>query len=153
MHKSRNKTWMSLVLCLITLSFSLSLFAEEITAENARVENFVVEDVPGDGGTGLILKWKPLPNDLKILEYRVYRGLTPDSLFYLGSVALNPVVGFAGTEITYSDNGYKPFVDKSSPGRLVIDKKVKPLDENTNYFGTTNNGYPRDLKEIGRAHV
>ena len=95
MQKSHSKTWMSLVLCLIILSFSLSLFAAEITAENAKVENFVVEDIPGDDGTGLVLKWKPLPNNLKILEYRVYRGLTPDSLFYLGSVALNPEIGRA----------------------------------------------------------
>ncbi len=152
MHKNRSKSWLSLLLCLIALSFSFSLFAEGITVENAKIENLVVEDVPGDLGSGLILKWKPLPNDLKILEYRVYRGVTPDSLFYSGSVVLNPVVGFAGEEITYLDSGFKPFVDKSCPGRLVTDGKVKPLNETTNYFGTTNNGYPRDLEVLAQAN-
>lgn len=152
MHNNRSKTWMSLVLCLITLSFSLSLFAVEVTVENARIEDFVVEDVIGDTGNGLVLKWKPLPNNLKILEYRVYRGISPDSLFYLGSVALNPVVGFAGTEVIYPDSGFKPFVDKSSPGRLVVDKNVKPLDDNTNYFGTTINGHPRDLNVLSTVN-
>lgn len=152
MRNNRSKTWMSLVLCLIVLSFSLSLFAVEVTAENARIEDFVVEDIPGDTGNGLVLKWKPLPNNLKILEYRVYRGIAPDSLFYLGSVALNPVVGFAGTEVSYSDSGFKPFVDKSSPGRLVVDKKVKSLDEKTNYFGTTNSGHPRDLNILSTTN-
>ncbi len=152
MHKNRSKSWLSLVLCLIALSFSFSLFAEGITVKNAKIENLVVEDVPGDLGNGLILKWKPLPNELKILEYRVYRGVTPDSLFYSGSVVLNPVVGFAGEEITYLDSGFKPFVDKSCPGRLVTDKKVKPLNESTNYFGTTNNGYPRDLEVLAQAN-
>lgn len=150
MHKSRSKSWLPLVLCLIALSFSFSLLAAEISVENAKIENFVVEDVPGDNGNGLILRWKPLPNELKILEYRVYRGVTPDSLFYSGSVVLNPVVGFTGKEVTYSDNGYKPFVDASCPGRLVTDKKVKPLNKSTHYFGTTNNGYPRDLAVLAQ---
>jgi len=152
MHKNRNKSWLSVILCLVALNFSFSLFAEEITVENAKIENFVVEDVPGDLGSGLLLKWKPLPNELKILEYRIYRGVTPDSLFYTGSVVLNPVVGFAGDEISFLDSGFKPFVDKSSPGRLVIDKKVKALDENTNYFGTVNNGYPRDLEVLSQVN-
>ncbi|MBI9031362.1 hypothetical protein JEZ13_05115 [bacterium] len=152
MHKNRNKSWLSVILCLVALNFSFSLFAEKITVENAKIENFVVEDVPGDLGSGLLLKWKPLPNELKILEYRIYRGITPDSLFYSGSVMLNPVVGFAGEEISFLDSGFKPFVDKSSPGRLVVDSKVKPLDEKTFYFGTANNGYPRDLEVLAQAN-
>ncbi len=152
MHKNRNKSWLSVVLCLIILSFSFSLFAEKVTAESAKIENLVIEDIAGDLGNGLTLKWKPLPNELKILEYRVYRGITADSLFYLGSVVLNPVVGFAGEEITYSDSGYKPFVDKSSPGSLKIDSNVKGMTEGTQYFGTVNNGYPRDLDVLKQAN-
>lgn len=151
MHKNRSKSWLSVILCLIALSFSFSLFAE-ITVENAEIENFVVEDVPGDQGNGLILSWDPLPDDLRILEYRVYRGVEPNSLFYLSSVVLNPEVGFTGEEVTYSDAGYKPFVDKSSPGRLVVDKKVKPLEEGINYYGTANNGYPRDFKVLEQVN-
>lgn len=152
MLKNRNKSWLSVILCLVALSFSFGLFAEKITAENAEIEDLVIEDVAGDLGNGLTLKWKPLPNELKILEYRVYRGITPDSLFYLGSVVLNPVVGFAGDEITYLDSGYKPFVDKASPGGLRIDDKVMPVNEETTYFGTVNNGYPRDLEVLEQTN-
>ena len=160
MHKNRSKSWLSVIICLIALSFSFSLFADKvavkdtgkITVENAKIENFVVEDIPDDAGNGLILKWKPLPNELKILEYRIYRGTSKDSLFYLGSVVLNPVVGFAGNEITYLDSGYKPFVDKGSPGRLRVDRKVKTENTKTKYFGTDISGYPRDLKILEQAN-
>lgn len=152
MHKNRNKSWLSVILCLVALSFSFGLFAENVSVETAEIEDFVIEDVAGDLGNGLILKWKPLPNELKILEYRIYRGLSADSLFYLGSVVLNPVVGFAGDEVTYLDSGYKPFVDKASPGGLRVDGKVTPNDEKTNYFGTVNNGYPRDLEVLEQAN-
>ncbi|OQY37704.1 MAG: hypothetical protein B6226_04900, partial [Candidatus Cloacimonetes bacterium 4572_65] len=140
MRKNQNKTWLSFMLCLLALSFSFNLFA--VNADEVIVEEFRVEDVPGDLGDGLILKWKPLPNDLKILEYRVYRGLNPDSLYYLGNVVLNPAVGFSGPELTFLDKGYKPFVNKTSPGSLKRDKHIKGHD---NFFGSTLKGLPRDL--------
>jgi hypothetical protein len=139
MHKNQNKTWLSLVLCLSALIFSFNLFAQ---AEEIKVSNFEVVDVEGDGGNGLLLKWTPLPNDLRILEYRVYRGTTPDTLYYLGNVTLNPEVGFSGDELTFADQGYKPYVDKTSPSFLRREKRVKGKEV---YYGTDQKGVPRDM--------
>ncbi len=148
MHRNQHKTWSILLLCLTALVFSFNLHASD--AKEVKIENFKVEDIPGDRGNGLILKWKPLSDDLRIMEYRVYRGTTKDALYYLGTVALNPDVGFKGDTLTFSDQGWKPFVDKTCPGSRVVDKNVESTE--ATFYGTMQKGYPRDLDILAQEN-
>lgn len=89
------------------------------------VQGLFVRDIPNDGGDGLVIGWKPLPREKRIQEYRIYRGLTPDSLFYLASVAVNVKTGVASDSMYYYDSGYNDFVDINSPGKLKHEKQKK----------------------------
>lgn len=82
------------------------------------VENLEVSDIPHDGGDGLIVSWKPLPKERRIQEYRIYRGIHPDSLFFLASVQVNVKTGVASDMMYYYDSGYSTLVDLDSPGKL-----------------------------------
>ena len=106
------------------------------------VQGLFVRDIPNDGGDGLVIGWKPLPREKRIQEYRIYRGLTPDSLFYLASVAVNVKTGVASDSMYYYDSGYNDFVDINSPGKLKHEKQKKG--------SILYRSIPRDMELVAR---
>lgn len=106
------------------------------------VTNLKVYDVEYDDGSGLLLKWKPLPKSSRTIEYRVYRGISKDSLFYLGKIDVDATVGVVGDEMQFFDKDFRPFIDIESPGK--IRKEKGQLKDSPIY-----RALPRDVKIIG----
>ncbi|KQC05993.1 MAG: hypothetical protein APR54_07825 [Candidatus Cloacimonas sp. SDB] len=106
------------------------------------VENLKVENIPNDDGSGLMLSWKPLPKERRIIEYRVYRGISSDSLFYIGKIDVNVKTGVAGDIMYFYDVAYNYFVDIQSSGKL---KREKQQPEDSPLFQR----YPRDVNITG----
>jgi len=98
---------------------------QETSSQNV-VQDFKIEDVPFDDGTGLILSWKPLHKDKRVIEYRIYRGVSPDTLFYHASVQVNVKTGVASDRMYYYDTSYNPLIDIESPGKLKKEKQQGP---------------------------
>ena len=126
-----------LILTILIIWINVS-FAEDTMI----VKNLIVENNPNDDGSGLIVKFEPLPKTAKIIEYRIYRGLSPDSLFYLGKIEVDPKTGFSGNEITFFDKDFRPFVDIESPKKL---RKEVGQQKNSPIY----RALPRDLNIIG----
>jgi hypothetical protein len=82
------------------------------------VRGLKVEDIPDNDGSGLTISWEPLAAEARIIEYRIYRGASPDTLHYIGNIPINPTTGFAGDRVYFYDSGYNMFVDINSPGKL-----------------------------------
>lgn len=106
------------------------------------VENLKVEDIPGDGGDGLMLSWKPLPKESRVQEYRIYRGVHPDTLFFLAAVQVNVKTGVGTDEMFYSDSGYNPLVSLDSPRKLKNERGAKG--------SILYQGVPRDAEMVAR---
>lgn len=87
------------------------------------VDDFRVEDVPADDGSGLMLSWKPLNKSKRIIEYRVYRGTSPDQLFFLESIQVNPKSGVASDRMYFYDNSGSELVEISAPAKLRKEKQ------------------------------
>jgi len=135
---SKQKTlWLAIFFVLIVATLSCS---DPIPP---WVQNLMAEDAPNDDGGGLIIKFDPMPVDFRILEYRIYRGITPDTLFYIGKVESDPKNVNVNAIITFSDNGYRPFVDVESPNRLRGEKgqaKNSPIYQ----------ALPRDIRLVAQ---
>jgi len=133
-----------LILFLMVFSFLLIPNPSHAAVNTSKyiVENLKADDIPDDDGSGLVLSWKPLPKELRIIEYRVYRGVSPDSLFYHGKIDVNVKTGVAGDVMFYYDSGYNRFVDIQSPRKL---KKEKQQPDDSPLFGRL----PRDLNITG----
>ncbi|MGC9336581.1 MAG: DUF6754 domain-containing protein [Candidatus Cloacimonadia bacterium] len=112
---------------------------EPVTGLQAR-------DIPYDDGGGLEIIWNPLPKEKKIIEYRVYRGVTPDTLFYIGKIPINKETGFVGDTIRYLDQGYNFFVSATSPAKLKHEKGQKKGDKG---YEVLYREIPRDMKVYG----
>ena len=111
------------------------------------VQDFKVEDVPNDDGSGLMLSWKPLDRDKRIIEYRVYRGISPDQMFFLESIQVNVKSGVASDKMYYYDNSGSEFLDVDSPGKLRKEKQQAPSSP-------LYRKVPRDVKllaELGKS--
>jgi hypothetical protein len=93
---------------------------------DCTVKNLQVGDVEYDDGTALRLSWTPLPKEKRIISYRIYRGISPDSLFYVGDIPVNPKTGVASDSMFYYDKGFTPFVDISSPAKLKKERHQPP---------------------------
>ncbi|MDD3142611.1 MAG: hypothetical protein PHG32_00260 [Candidatus Cloacimonetes bacterium] len=106
------------------------------------VANLQVKDIPNDGGDGLMLSWKPLHKDKRVQEYRIYRGVHPDTLFFLTSVQVNVKTGVATDEMLYYDSGYSSLVSLDSPARLKNEKGAP----GSNLY----RGVPRDTELVAR---
>ena len=82
---------------LILLVFSLLLIPisshAAVNEQDYIIQGLQTHDIPNDDGSGLMISWKPLPKERRIIEYRVYRGITPDSLFYIGKLDVNVKTG------------------------------------------------------------
>ena len=128
----------------LPLPFILAMLACTLllNAQQPVVQNLMVEDVPDDDGSGLVLSWTPLPQEDRIIEYRIYRGLSPDSLFFIGSIPVNPNVTLSADKMYYYDKDYTGFVSIDSPGKL---KPEKQQEEGSPLFQEI----PRDLTITG----
>lgn len=142
---------MKLYIRLVILVMLLGLLAYGCSGPNAQdqeglkklvVENLRVEDIPHDGGDGLMLSWKPLSKDKRVQEYRVYRGVHPDTLFFLASVQVNVKTGVASDQMYYYDSGYSTFISLDSPGKLKNEKGAP----GSNLY----RGVPRDTELAAR---
>jgi len=133
-----------IVLFLMVFGFLLAPIPSHAAVDTSSyiVENLRADDIPDDDGSGLVLSWKPLPKEKRIIEYRIYRGVTSDSLFYHGKVDVNVKTGVAGDEMYYYDSGYNRFVNIQSPRKL---KKEKQQPDDSPIFGRL----PKDLKITG----
>ncbi len=133
-----------LILFLMVFSF-LALPTLSNAADNDAsfiVQNLTAEDIPNDDGGGLVLSWKPLSKEKRIIEYRVYRGASKDSLFFHGKVDVNVKTGSSGDVVYFYDSGYNRFVDLQSPGKLK--KEDQQSDSSPLY-----QRYPRDINVTG----
>ncbi|MFO7895317.1 MAG: DUF6754 domain-containing protein [Candidatus Cloacimonadales bacterium] len=106
------------------------------------VQNLRLEDIPNDDGGGLVFSWEPLPQEKRIIEYRVYRGVTPDSLFYIGKVDVNPQTGVTGDEVFFYDADYNAFLGLENPAKLK--KEDQQADDSPLY-----KPFPRDVAVSG----
>lgn len=107
-------------LCLIGLVSSNSNGTEE---HLGIIEDFEVLDNPFDDGSGVVLRWKPLPREQRVIQYRLYRGVTADSLFLLSHIDIDPALGVIGDELFFYDKDYQVFFDlETAPGRLRKEK-------------------------------
>ena len=133
-----------LILFLMVFSFLLIPIPSHAAVDTSSyiVENLKADDIPDDDGSGLVLSWKPLSKEKRIIEYRIYRGVTSDSLFYHGKVDVNVKTGVAGDVMYYYDSGYNQFVDIQSPGKL---KKEKQQPTDSPLYGSL----PRDIEVTG----
>ncbi|MEA2095750.1 MAG: DUF6754 domain-containing protein [Candidatus Cloacimonadota bacterium] len=133
-----------IVLFLMVFGFLLAPIPSHAAVDTSSyiVENLRANDIPDDDGSGLVLSWKPLPKEKRIIEYRIYRGVTSDSLFYHGKVDVNVKTGVAGDVMYYYDSGYNRFVDIQSPRKL---KKEKQQPDDSPLFGRL----PRDITVTG----
>lgn len=108
---------------------------------NYIVKGLQIVDIPYDDGSGLLIKWKPLPKERRIIAYRVYRGASHDSLFYLGKLDVDPVSGITSNEVLFYDKDFREFVSVYSPAKI---KKEKGQPSNSPLF----QAIPRDLKVV-----
>ena len=120
MINQRNLVRLLIMIFLMSVCFASFLFAADYS--EFVVKNLKVEDVPDDDGSGLKLSWTPLSKEARIIEYRVYRGVTEDSLFYIGKIDVNVKTGVAGDVMYYYDTGYNYFLSINSRGKLKREK-------------------------------
>lgn len=118
----------------------------KILPNDEPVTGLKVEDVPYDDGGGLVLSWNPLPKDKKIIEYRVYRGVTPDSLFYIGKIPVNVKTGVIGNTMKFADQSWMFFVDATSPAKL---KREKGQRKGEKGYDVLYRRMPRDMSVYG----
>jgi len=125
--------------------FSYLLFSTNLSATQAthQVQELRVVDLPNDDGTGLLLSWTPLPVESRIIEYRIYRGVSPDSLFLIGTIEVDPTLGITSPRMYFYDRDYTEFVSIYSPSRLR--KEVQQPSESPLY-----RHMPKDLSVYGQ---
>ena len=135
---------LALILLLALLVFGCSGPSGENQKKLGKktVENLKVEDIRGDGGDGLMLSWKPLPKESRVQEYRIYRGVHPDTLFFVTAVQVNVKTGVGTDEMFYSDSGYNPLVSLDSPRKLKNERGAKG--------SILYRGVPRDAEIMAR---
>lgn len=91
--------------------------------EAGKITEITAYDMPDDDGSGIILRWKPLPKEQRIIKYNIYRGVSPDSLFLLTHQEVDPKLGVLAPHLYYYDSGDQPLIEfESSPLRLKKEK-------------------------------
>ena len=114
-----------ILLLVFIIGITVIIAQQQENKSDYVVSDFQVEDVPADDGSGLVLSWKPLDKSQRIIEYRVYRGVAPDKLFFLESIPVNPKIGVASDKMYYYDNSGSELVDVGSPRKLKPEKQQK----------------------------
>lgn len=135
-----------IIVAALTLLGILLLFSgsDPVINANGQVQDLVATDAPFDGGGSVLLKWKPLDKSHRIIQYNIYRGATPDSLFFLSSTEVDPKLGVIGSELSFMDQGGQPlYASETAPGKL---KKVKGQSSDSHIYGPV----PSDPKLISK---
>ncbi|MDP8232559.1 MAG: hypothetical protein P9L91_07830 [Candidatus Zophobacter franzmannii] len=133
------KAGLSILMILLLLS-AVSLFSAK--AQNMTVRNLQVTDIPNDDGTGLRVSWTPLPKESRVIEYHVYRGISPDSLFLISTIPVNAKTGVSADVMYYYDSGWTQIVGVDAPAKA---KKDKQPDKATSPLYKE---YPHDLNVL-----
>ena len=128
-----------LVFCLLLIPISSHAAVNE---QDYVIQGIQTYDIPDDDGSGLMISWKPLPKERRIIEYRVYRGITPDSLFYIGKIDVNVKTGVMGDAMYFYDTDFNYFLDTQASGKL---KKEKGQPKGSPLYRR----YPRDINVVG----
>nr|MDK2850159.1 hypothetical protein [Candidatus Cloacimonadota bacterium] len=114
-----------LTILLIVLSSLLPIAAEQ--NRELKIQEFSVYDLPDDDGSGVILKWVPLDKEHRIIKYNIYRGSSPDSLFLLSFLEVDPKLGVLAPYLYYYDTGDQPILEfETSPHSLKKEKQQGP---------------------------
>jgi hypothetical protein len=112
-------------------------------ALKGKITEFSATDMPFDDGGGVVLKWKPLHKSHRIISYNIYRGVSPDSLFMINSVEVDPKLGVMAPELFFYDRGDQPIIEfETSPASL---KKEKQQDAKSPLYRR----FPLDAKLLG----
>jgi len=134
---------------LIALPLLLAVFALLSTdqakpaALKGKITEFSLSDMPYDDGAGMILKWKPLDKSHRVIEYHIYRGVSPDSLFMLAKIEVDPKMGVMSPELFYYDRGDQPLIEfETAPTHLKKEKQQPANSPLYRYF-------PLDAKLLG----
>lgn len=112
-------------------------------AKEGQVTGLIAMDAPFDDGSGVVVKWTPLSKAHRIIQYKIYRGCSPDTLFMLSTLDVDPALGVIGNELTFTDSDYQPLFEfETAPSKL---KKEKHQPANSPLYQAV----PRDPKVIG----
>lgn len=113
------------------------------TLGSGQITDFTLSDLPDDDGSGIVLKWKPLPKEYRVIKYNIYRGVSPDSLFLLTYLESDPKLGVLAPYLYYYDTGDQPLIEfENSPMKL---RKEKNQPEDSPLY----QGFPIDSKLLG----
>lgn len=136
----------ALLLASLLLLIGLALLSSDQAKPQAligKIEQLSLSDMPFDDGGGIILKWKPLDKSHRIISYQIYRGVSPDTLFLINSVEVDPKLGVMAPELFYYDRGEQPVVEfENSPTHL---KKEKQQPKSSPLYRR----FPLDAKLLG----
>ncbi len=92
-------------------------------AQASRIGEFTVDDIPNDEGSGITLRWQTLDKSQRVIQYNIYRGHNPDSLFYLSKIEVDPDVGVVGGWLNFTDQGYNTLIEfETAPASLKTEK-------------------------------
>ncbi len=90
----------------------------------AKIGDFSVSDIPNDEGSGVSLKWQTLDKTQRVIQYNIYRGHNPDSLFYHSKIEVDPDVGVVGGSLSFEDQGFNSLIEfESAPRKLKEEKQ------------------------------
>jgi len=131
------------LILLATLLLVCALPAVNKTGSYGKITEFKAEDVPFDDGSGVMLNWKPLPHPFRIIQYRIYRGVSPDTLFLLSQIDTDPATSGAVPKMFFYDKDFQLLLSIDNPGSL---KKEQQQDKSSPLFA----GVPRDGFVIGK---
>ncbi|MCB5247595.1 MAG: hypothetical protein LHW57_06185, partial [Candidatus Cloacimonetes bacterium] len=125
----------ALLLCLAVLAFAA---CSQGDPGKARIGEFTALDMPHDDGSGVLLRWQPLGSEYRVIQYNIYRGASPDSLFLLARQEVDPKAGVSGNWLNFEDKSFNPLIEfETAPGRLKKEKQQVAS-------GTLYQGVPRD---------
>ena len=141
-----------LILSCIILVIAISLLStDEAKPESlkGKITEFSATDMPFDDGSGIVLKWKPLDKSHHVIKYNIYRGVSPDSLFLISNIEVDPKLGVLANELFFYDRGDQPLVEfETAPLKLKKEKqqgKDSPLyqkfPQQTNLIATMLDRY------------
>lgn len=115
-------TKVGLTLLLLLLAVC-NITAAKQPVTTGKIQDFAVYDAPNDDGAGLKLSWRPLPKEMRIIQYRIYRGINPDTLYYFSQMEVDPKLGFTSDRMNYYDKDFQLMLTIDSPAKLKKEKQ------------------------------
>lgn len=145
------KALLALGYVLLFLFLLSSCDRSKLDLSQGKISTFSAEDMPYDDGAGVVLKWKPLHKSNRVIQYNIYRGVSPDSLFHVGTIDVDPKMGVLAPELFYYDRGDNPLIEFESSPNFI--KKEKQQEANSPLYARV----PQDPKLlasfIGRYNI